>query len=313
MSLAYGATDIRDVVLRLRARLLTVLLIALGAAAVTAVVVALLPKSYRAVTVMTTVPSTEGGAAVLGASTAGGLASSSLGASGFQSTPPILSYLLISRSVMRQATFTPYNGNQTLAEALLRRTIGPDDRDKALDDLRDRIKVTVSRETNFITLSLDARDSAVARETVKRLVAETEKSFVLVMRTQASRLRLSQDDRLDSAKRVLARAEGRLTDFVKSNKQIPPNSRLSIEKEQLVREVQNAELVHQLASNDRESAIARELEKTPALVFVEPLPPQLPVTDKQLVLRAVLVGLGVLVAAMLWLVLRELLRAPAAA
>ncbi len=77
--------------------------------------------------------------------------------------------------------------------------------------------------------------------------------------------------------------------------------------------MQNAELVHQLASNDRESAIARELEKTPALVFVEPLPPQLPVTDKQLVLRAVLVGLGVLVAAMLWLVLRELLRAPAAA
>jgi uncharacterized protein involved in exopolysaccharide biosynthesis len=97
----------------------------------------------------------------------------------------------------------------------------------------------------------------------------------LVSRAQASAKRVAQAERVDSARRQLRRAEERSLSFLASNRAFTQYSPASISRQQLEREVTAAQSVYSQARSDYESAVARELEETPAVVVVDSIPNRL--------------------------------------
>jgi uncharacterized protein involved in exopolysaccharide biosynthesis len=77
---------------------------------------------------------------------------------------------------------------------------------------------------------------------------------------------------------------------------VPQFSAAFVQEQQLERRVQVATNVYMQAITDRESAIAKELEETPAMVVLDPVPGQLPADERRLplmILLGAIVGLVV--------------------
>lgn len=301
------AYDLRAMVRRTAPRLRLVALLATLSAGVTSAVILLTPETWVAPVVMTTVSASRSGLPLSGAASllAGGLG---LNSGGLTSTPAIVSYLLTSRSVLDSAARQDHGG-RWLAEAVT----GDDDLhtlrpEAVVRELRRPIRVTHSKETGFIALQVQSRDSSAARALAERVVALTQRTFIELQQSQARQLRAAQERRLDSARRVLRAAEDRLLAFEQQNRVIPPNSHLSYEHERLNRVRGYAQQAYEGAMTDNQTALARELENVPAVVVVEGPPAILPAKERQTVLRSLLVFLVVAAAGFLSLLARELLR-----
>ena len=153
-----------------------------------------------------------------------------------------------------------------------------------LSVMRDAVEVVVSKETGFLTITVVLSDSALAREVVQAVVTETRRAYVETSKAQATQLRLAQDIRVDSASRVLKRAHQSLQTLLSTNRAFQQYSAKVSEQQSLQRDLTIAELVYTKAINDRESAIAKELEQTPVLVVMDPLPDSLPFAPRHSVL-----------------------------
>ena len=121
-----------------------------------------------------------------------------------------------------------------------------------------------------------------------------------VSRAQAASQRTAQGERVDSARRQLRRAEERVLAFLSSNRSYTSFSPAAVSRQQLEREVSNAQTVYAQARSDYDAATARELEETPAVVVVDPIPDQLLPDARRLPVKLVLASaLGLLVATLL--------------
>jgi uncharacterized protein involved in exopolysaccharide biosynthesis len=284
---------------RRRWRLVVVALLVSWAAAIAA---ALIPsRDYTASVVLAAVPnartsSLPGGlTAILGASQLGGV----------QSTPYFIAKLLLLRSVITAVAAEKMADARggTVIERVLE-TPAAEIRPTAVEPaMRDVMSAEVDKQTGLIALRVTHTDSAVVRLIATRLVETASQTFMRVSRAQASSQRTAQAERVDSARRQLRRAEERVLSFLSSNRAYTQFSPASMSRQQLEREMMNAQTVYSQARTDYETAVARELEETPAVVVVDPIPSRLLPDPLRLPLKLVLASaLGLLIATVvLWM------------
>ena len=270
-----------------------------------AVAATLLPRrEFKSQLVVAAVPNASS------ASLAGGLSSllgnAQLG--GVQSTPYFITRLLLLRSVLREVAESPADGKggRTVIERVLERPraeIRPQDVDHGMRQL---LSTDVDKQTGLVTFAVTHPDSALTRLIAERIVAAAGHTYVRVLRSQASEQRESGEGKVDSTRRQLANAEGRLQEFSTSHRFYAPYSAAAMDRQRIERDVNAAQSAYADAVSDRQRAIGRELEESPAVVVVDPIPADLLPESRQGVLKLLLaVVLGVVVATLILVIRGE--------
>ena len=256
-------------------------------------------RKYTASVVLAAVPNARTSALSGGLSAI--LGSAQLG--GVQSTPYFIAKLILLRSVIMQVAAERVADTRggTVIERVLeeRAPIKPGRVEPAM---RKAVTAEVDKQTGLITVETTLADSAVARLVTRRLTESASEAFVRVSRAQATSQRTAQAERVDSAQRQLRRAEERSREFNSSNRAYTVFSEASVMRRQLEREATNAQTVYSQALSDYETAVARELEETPAVVVVDSIPNRLLPDPRHTPLKLVLASaLALLIATLiLW-------------
>lgn len=269
------------------------------------------PREYRASVALSTVvnprTSSLGGGigALLNQNTVGGL----------QSTPALIVLLSHERGVLERVAAAPVH--PTGAETIAQRLASLDGRSLRTYEVTRRLGALVQsgfdRQTGVINIELASRDSAFARAAVRELVDEISRTFLRASKAQGAQLRQAMTARLDSAARELRRSQEALRAFRAANRQVGDVSPTSVEQQNLERDVTLAQSVYTQAVNDRESAVARELEDTPAVVVLDPLSAELPPEPRRGVVKLAAAVLAALIVSSLVLLLRDGVRRAAEA
>lgn len=264
--------------------------------AITAAALIVRRPRYDAEVVMATVSSSKGlgnlgGAAAL---LAGGLGSQG----GFQVTPALVAELLKSRRVLTIVgqSFAA-DGRTRIADQIAEKPVPLVRIPEVMNKV---VRTSVDRETGLVSLDVVYTDSATARLVTQRLVDQTTRAFVETARAQATEQRRAQEMRVDSASRQLQRAQAELAAFASANRMLSTYSPKTLERQQLERNAQIAQEVYTQAMSDREAAVAKELEETPVVVVVDPLPSTLPRKSRML---SILVPIAGVVAGIIGMVL----------
>jgi hypothetical protein len=261
-----------------------------------ALAVILVPKrDYRAQLVVAAEPNAKT------ASLAGGiysrLGNATLG--GVQSTPYFITRLLLLRGVLREVALSPAEDGSrtTVIERVLeepRATITPEEMDAGM---REILSTDVDKQTGLVTFAATHPDSALARHIAQRVLAVGSRTFVEVLRSQASDQREAGRAQVDSTLRQLRAAEARLQSFQTSHRVYAPYSPAAVERQRIDRDLVAAQAAYSDAVSERQTAIARELAEMPAVVVVDPIPPELTKVPRQAVLKLILAAvLGLLAA-----------------
>jgi uncharacterized protein involved in exopolysaccharide biosynthesis len=287
----------------------TVVLAVLAACAVTLAHALLSDQRFTARMELTTVTSNKL------PSLGGGIGASllNLRSGGIEATPALVLRLMRTEAVLREVAASPYPGTK---EPLVSRVVEPGTELVAEDYGRwiDRmLRTSVDREAGTIGMSVTHRDSAVARLAAARLLEATTRAFARASRAQAAQQVQAQEARVEVAARNLRRAEQRLVDFLAANRSVPEYSVLNVQRKQIERELDLAANVYTQAVGEREAAVGKELEETPALVVLDPVPSTFAPDRKHVALRVLLAAVaGVIVGAAV-AILRGVLRPRAAA
>ncbi len=277
--------------------------VTIAAAAVTAAVSLLTPRRFEATLTLSTVTTARGAGLPQGlqATFLAGLTT------GLQPTPVFMSKLLSARVVLDAVAQRPLTAGDTLSGA---RRVKPSLSSASPDyqlarAISDMIGVTLDRESGLVTVSAMHQDSSIARAVAVRLVEEVVVAFRAAARTQAHQLRVAQESRVDSVVRQLQHAEEDLARFAAANRVVTPYSRVAVEGERLQRAVTLAQALYTQIMLDREAAIGRELEETPAVVTVDPLPRQLVPMPRNTLWKTLLAALVAAFAMTAWVVARD--------
>ncbi|MDZ4674819.1 MAG: hypothetical protein SGI84_10215, partial [Gemmatimonadota bacterium] len=233
-----------------------------------------------------------------------------LGAGGVEATPEMVGYLLDAETVLLTVVGRAGPDGAPLAVAVAGGSLEDQGAEAMLRKVRKHVRITTARPTGLITLTIQHRDSAVARALASGIVSESQRLFADVTSRQAGQFRQAQDARVDTAVVELTEAEEALLRFNEGNRVVTAGGRLALARGRLERAVLTAQSVYQSAINDRESARARELEVTPALAVVEPTAATLLLEDRQPVALAAFAGLLAGAGLFLLFFLVELMRAP---
>lgn len=256
-------------------------------------------RTYTASVVLAAVPNARMSALSGGLSAI--LGSAQLG--GVQSTPYFIAKLILLRSVIMEVAserVADARGGTVIERVLEERA--PIKPGRVEPAMRKAVSAEVDKQTGVITVETTLADSAVARLVTKYLVEKASDAFVRVSRAQATSQRVAQAQRVDSAQRQLRRAEERSREFNSSNRAYTMFSEASVTRRQLEREATNAQTVYSQALSDYETAVARELEETPAVVVVDSIPNRLLPDPRHTPLKLVLASaLALLIATLiLW-------------
>ena len=281
------------------------LLAAVAAAGITAAVVGTRPRQFRAAATLSAVTGGRGGS--MGAAIPGlGQLLGGAGGGGLQATPQFIRVLAQQDGVLERVATAPVaDGSRVrMIDALSAAsgTLVPEPEMTTM--LRKVVKADVDKETGVITVSAQMTDSALARRMVDVVVREVSTTFTRVARAQAMELRDALTARVDSAQRQLMRAEDALHDFQSSNRAFQEYSTASVQQQRLQRAVSLAQAVYSQAVTERESAVGKALEDTPAVVVIDPVPRHVARVGRGTVLKAVGAGLFAALLAALALVAR---------
>lgn len=256
----------------------------------------LIPKrEYKAQLVVAAVPNAKS------ASLAGGitalLGSATMG--GVQSTPYFITRLLMLRGVLREVALSPAGGNAktTVIERVLeepRAEIKPEELDAGM---REVVSTDVDKQTGLVTFAVQLPDSALARRMATQILGVASRTFVEVMRAQATDQREAGKAQVDSTLRQLRAMEARLQSFQTTHRVYAQYSPAATERARIDRDLQAAQSAYADALSDRQNAIARELSELPAVVVVDPIPPELTKVPRQAVLKLMLASILGLLAA----------------
>ncbi len=301
---ASGAVSFRDVVLPVLRQWRWLTAASVIAVALALTLLLLRARRFEAKVVVATVSSQPGlnlgGAAALLASAGGGAAPTQ---SGLQVSPLLIADLMVSRRVLLAVGMSTTPGAGQRVVDIVADEAVPDA--KIVEEMQRVISARVAKETGLVSLAVVLPDSGLAREMARRIIAEVTRTYVETARAQASQLRRAQDVRVDSARRSLARLEQEQQLFQAANREVPSFSELATKQQSLQRDLGVAEQVYSKAISDRESAIAKELEETPVVVTVDPLPATLPPTSRRIPLFVGLTLVAVLAMGLLWIFMAE--------
>ena len=271
------------------------LLVGLGLtlAALAAAVTVLRKPRYDAALDLATVSSAPNALSSLGGAAAL-LTGAGAAQGGFQVNPPLVANLLESRRVLAEVGMSTVPGSgRRVADVLADKR---QDEVEAVRTLDRAVDASVSKETGLVTLHVSATDSGLARLIAGRIVDATTRAYVETARAQATQMRQAHQVRVDSAGRRLGRAQEALVGFLSANRVVSEFSATRVREDAVRRELTLANEIYMKAVGDRESAVAKELEQTPVVVVVDPLPDVLPRKPRYVVLATALGGiLGLLV------------------
>lgn len=278
----------------------------LAGALALAIIFFLVPRRYDASATLAAVASTKLPTGLGGLAALSGLA----GETGFTATPDLFAQLLQSRRVLLAVALEPVRAGDP--ERVIDRVRAHQDSAKRLVDversMRELVNVGVERRTGLITLSVQHRDSAIARHIGARLIDVASGTFAEISKAQASAQREAQEERVERLSDRLRSAERQLIAFLAGNRALNPYSPASAEQQRLEREIGVASQAYTQAVGEREVALARELSETPALVIVDPIPAELaPVSRKAAFYALAAAFLGLFLAATA-LAFREVVR-----
>jgi uncharacterized protein involved in exopolysaccharide biosynthesis len=272
-----------------------VLLCVIGAWAAALALILIPKREYKAQMVVAAVPNAKS------ASLAGGISSllgnATLG--GVQSTPYFITRLLLLRGVLREVALMPaaQGSKTTIIEQVLeqpRAGITPEEIDAGM---REVLSTDVDKQTGLVTFAVTHADSGLARRIAQNVLAVGGRTFVEVLRSQATDQREAGQAQVDSTRRQLRAVEARLQEFQTSHRVYAPYSPAAVERQRIDRDLASAQAAYSDALTDRQTAIARELAEMPAVVVVDPIPPELTKVPRQAVLKLTLAAvLGVLIA-----------------
>jgi hypothetical protein len=207
---------------------------------------------------------------------------------GFQSSPNLVSRLVrLDGVLLKVATDSTATGERVIDRLLDDPSGGADDRE-SLNAMRNAVSSTADLQSGLVTIRVTARDTATVRHIATRLLSATSDAFVEATRAQASALKHSQDARVESSLQRLRRAEENLRAFNAANRVTSQHSPAALSLRRIERELRVAEELYTQAVTDREAAAAKELEETPALVVVDPLPDRIRTKSRGLLLRVIL-------------------------
>lgn len=241
-----------------------------------------------------------------------GLASSLLNvaAGGVQATPALLLRLAELDGVMREIAYTPlpFAPSERVIDRLVQDADTRRQPGRAADAVRDAVDVEADRQTGVVSVRVSHGDSALARFLVDQTVATLRATFTRASRSQAAELRQAQESRVAVSRDRLRTAESALVKFLSANRGISAFSSASITRQSLERDISIAQSVYMQAVTEMEAARSRELEQTPAVLVLDPLPEELPrVPRRTPLVLALAVVLGLVVGAVLAL-LRDAVR-----
>jgi hypothetical protein len=141
--------------------------------------------------------------------------------------------------------------------------------------MRRALSVTVDRKTGLLHVAARHSDTTLVRQLVTLDIKIGGDAFTQMIRTQASAQREGQEARVSTTLAHLREMEGQLMYFLRANRLIAPHSAAALEQQRLQRDIQVAQQAYTEAVTAREAAYARELEQTPAVVVVDPVPAEL--------------------------------------
>lgn len=255
----------------------------------TLAIVLLPPREYTAELTLAAVPSARSTAL------SGGLSSllGNVQAGGVQSTPYFITRLLQLRGVLEEVAHQ--RAGDSLAPRIIERVLGRSHADiraaEVVPAMRALVRSDVDKQTGLVTFGISHRDSALARLTADRLVGVATARFQSVVRAQAGDQREAGEALVDSTRRQLRGAEDRLQRYESSHRLFEEYAAASVERRRLERDVATAQEAYGRAMADRQGAIARELEDSPAVVIVDPLPAELVPVSRRGALKLMLATL----------------------
>jgi hypothetical protein len=197
---------------------------------------------------------------------------------GVQATPALIVELSRTNEVLFNvgSTVTSDLGGRRLADMLADKEAGQTVPDEMIaETVRNKLQSGADLQTGLIRFAITHHDSAVARRALIRLVEEVNKSYLAASHAQAKAIAIAQSNRVDSAASRLAVAETRLLEFARGNRATLPYSESSLGRTRLERERDFAQALYTQAVNDRDAAVGRALEETPALIVIDPVPAKL--------------------------------------
>jgi len=251
------------------------------AGAFAGIVTLLRPRTFEATVTVATV---SGSRLPAGLGTLAGLGGLTL-PTGLTATPDLVAGLATSRRVLLAVADTTAGGGPLAEQVAERETPTPWQVEQAM---RRRVSAAPDRRTGLITLRVAERDSALARLLSNRLVSVLSSTYVAIAKAQASAQRQGQETRVDSMAAALSRAERAQLEFARRNRALGQGADAVIERQRIDRAVSIANQTYQQAVLERETALARELEQTPIVVVVDPLPGVLRPMPRYTVLYAML-------------------------
>lgn len=260
-------------------------------------------RTYTARTALATVsgrPSSGLAGSALAAGLLGG------GSVGIEASPSFVLRLMQTDTVLRQVATSPVPGTN---EMLIARVAGGETlppREEFAPTINRLIDASIERETGTIRLSVTHQDTGVVRLVVARLIEATTSAFAHASRAQATQLRQAQEKRLETAAQNLRSAEERLVRFMRANRSVPPFSELYVQQQQLQRAVMLAENTYTRVAAEHESAVAKELEETPALVVLDPVADRIPGDPRRTVLKVIVTAFASALLAALFAIMRAL-------
>ncbi len=263
--------------------------VSLLAGGITGFTIWMLPRKYEASMTLSTIassrtPSVPGGLGGL-------LAGASLGVTG--PNPSLITRIAGEYGVLLRVAGSPMreNSRETIAERL-RRSNGSDIPNRDLvRELRKMIGAGVDKASGVIVITAISKDSTLARAVTETVVRETSRTFIGITRAQGSELHLAMQNRLDSAGRQLRSAEDAQRRFLSANRVVAPFSPAAVEQTKLRQSYDLALQVYTQTLTDRESAVAKELEATPAVVVIDPVPAELPPLPRFVAMKSVAAAL----------------------
>jgi uncharacterized protein involved in exopolysaccharide biosynthesis len=270
-----------------------------------AVVSFLIPATYTATTTFVPEVRTQGR---LPAGLAGlaGQFGVSLGAEATQS-PLFYAEVVKSREVMERILLSEYQDPRSAKDApdsstLLRilRVKGRDNADslhrgvKALDNL---VAVRVDKQTNIVTLNVDAPYPTLAAAVANRFVSYLNDFNAKSRQSQARERRKFIEQRLADGERELRASEEDLRSFYERNRSWQQSPQLAFEEGRLRRQVEIRQDVYLTLRREYETARIEEVNDTPVITVIDQAsPPQQRSRPKRILLIVLAFLLGGIVA-----------------
>jgi hypothetical protein len=271
------------------------------AGAITFAIIRSVAPSYSAGVTLSTIsnpraPSLAGGL--------GGLISGSLSSGG--PNPALIVRIAGQYGVLYKVAHSSMLNSRETIGSRLRKMQGRDIVDRELvGELKKFTRASYDKGSGVIVLETVAKDSAFARSVTTALLRETGQTFIDISRAQGTELRKAMEGRVESAAQRLAAAEEAQRQFAEANRSVSPFSYASIEQSRLRQAADLARQVYTQATTDREGAIAKELEVTPAVVTIDPVPAEIPPLPRHALLKSLAASLFAFVLLSLLLISRE--------